>query len=75
MLKIIFQILGVIGFICICTLSFIIPNNPYEIISTPNYSLPLFIYIIIGVGSLYLIILYGVYCLIDNRIYKPTTSK
>lgn len=68
MLEKIFKTLGIIGFIIICVLSFIIPNNPFEIMQTPNYSLPLFLYIIIGGGSLYLIILYGIYYLIDNRV-------
>ena len=53
MLENIFKILGIIGFFVICIISFIIPNNPIEIIQTTNYSMPLFIDIIIIVSLLY----------------------
>lgn len=53
MLENIFKILGIIGFFVICIISFIIPNNPFEIIQTTNYSMPLFIDIIIIVSLLY----------------------
>lgn len=53
MLENIFKILGIIGFFVICIISFIIPNNPFEIIQTTNYSMPLFTDIIIIVSLLY----------------------
>jgi len=61
MLKDIFKILGIGGFIAIYIIAFTIPSNPYEII--PSYTLysfdkPLWLWIILGGDFLYLIILY-----------------
>lgn len=68
MLEKIFKILGVVGCIAIFIMSFIIPKNPFEIIQTPTSSYPYFLSIIIIGGILYLLILYGIYTLI-NKIY------
>lgn len=70
MLKRIFQILGVIGFITICVLAFILPTNPNEIIpalSVMSFDKPLWLCIIIGGGFIYLISLNAIYDKINNR--------
>ena len=64
MLKRVFQTLGVIGFIIICVLAFVIPSNPNKIIysitgMTPN--LPLWFDIILCCSFIYEIILYSIY--------------
>ena len=64
MLKRIFQILGVVGFLIICILAFIIPENPYKIIpaiSMMSFDKPLWLCIIIVAGFFYLITLYAIY--------------
>ena len=68
MLENIFKILGIIGFIAICVMAFTIPSNPFETIKGVNYYYPIFLCIIMGGGILYLLILYGVYSII-NRMY------
>lgn len=71
MLENIFKILGVIGFIAICIMAFVIPSNPYEIIPSYTYmgfDKPLWLCIILGGGFLYLIILYSIYDFINKRI-------
>lgn len=63
-MKLIFQIIGVIGFIIICICAFTIPNNPYEIIPalTPmSFDKPLWFAIIFGGGFLYLLIIMALY--------------
>ena len=73
MLKRIFQILGVVGFITIYVLAFIVPTNPNEIIpalSVISFDKPLWLCIIIGGGFKYLIILYSIYDIINNRLYN-----
>lgn len=63
-MKLIFQIVGVIGFIVICICAFTIPSNPYEIIPalTPmNFDKPLWFAIIFGGGFLYLLIKMALY--------------
>lgn len=75
MLEKIFKILGVIGFVVICILSFIIPSNPLDIVvKGVNYDYPMFLCIIVFGGLLYSIILYGIYLLI-NTIYKKYLNK
>ncbi len=69
MLKSIFQILGIVGFIIICILAFVVPSNPYEIIpalTVMSFDKPLWLCIIVGDGFLYLIVLYALY----NRIIE-----
>lgn len=73
MLKRIFQILAVIGFMAICVLAFIVPANPNEIIpalTLISFDKPLWFCIIIGGGFIYLIILYSIYDIINNRLYN-----
>lgn len=70
MLEKIFKILGIVGFIVICIMAFIIPSNPFEIINTPNYAIPLFIDIIVIGSILYFLILYGIYSLINKMYIK-----
>lgn len=73
MLKRIFQILGVVGFITIYVLAFIVPTNPNEItpaLSVISFDKPLWLCIIIGGGFIYLIILYSIYDIINNRLYN-----
>lgn len=70
MLKKIFQILAIIGIIIISILAFILPNNPYEIIpaiSITSFDKPLWLCIIIGGGSLYLMILYYIYDKLESK--------
>ena len=70
MLKRIFQILGVVGFITICVLAFIVPTNPNQIIpamTVMSFDKPLWLCIIIGGGFIYLIMLYTIYNIINNR--------
>lgn len=75
MLEKIFKILGVIGFVVICILSFIIPSNPLDIVVKGiNYDYPLFLCIIMWGGLLYLIVLYGIY-LLANKIYIKILNK
>lgn len=75
MLEKIFKILGVIGFVVICILSFIIPSNPLDIVvKGVNYDYPLFLCIIMWGGLLYLIVLYGIY-LLTNKIYIKILNK
>ena len=70
MTKIIFQLLGIIGFIIICILAFTIPSDPYKIIpalTIMSFDKPLWFCIIFGGGILYLLILYGIYDYIINK--------
>lgn len=64
MKKILFSIIAILGIIVIIILSFIIPNNPYQII--PAYTLitldkPLWLDIVISCSFIYIIILYSIY--------------
>ena len=70
MLKRVFQILGIIGFIAICILAFVIPSNPNQIIpalTVMSFDKPLWFCIIIGGGFIYLIILYSIYDRLINK--------
>ena len=70
MLKSIFQILGIVGFIIICILAFVVPSNPYDIIpalTVMSFDKPLWLCIIVGGGFIYLMSLYAVYDKIANR--------
>lgn len=63
-MRILFQLLGAVGFIIICVCAFTIPNNPYEIIPAMtiySFDKPLWLCIIVGGGFLWLMILLGVY--------------
>ena len=68
-MKVLFKIIGMLGFVIICICAFAIPDNPYEMI--PSYSLwgfdkPLSSCIIFGGGFTY-----GMLCLyIYNRKYN-----
>lgn len=64
MLKKIFQVLGIVGFLIICILAFIIPENPYKIIpaiSMMSFDKPLWLCIILVGGFFYLITIYAIY--------------
>lgn len=64
MIKTLFQGLVIIGIIVISILAFTIPSNPYEIIpamSVMSFDKPLWFAIIVGLGSLYLLILWYIY--------------
>lgn len=70
MLKRIFIIIGIIGMIAISIMSFIIPNNPYEIIpalTIMSFDKPLWLCIIVGGGFIYLLILYSIYDKIEEK--------
>ena len=70
MLKRVFQILGIIGFIVICILAFVIPSNPNQIIpalTVMSFDKPLWLCIIIGGGFIYLITLYSIYNKLNNN--------
>lgn len=68
MLEKIFKILDIVGFIAICIMAFIIPNNPFEMIHTLTNSYPYFLCIIVIGSLLYLLLLYVIYSLI-NKLY------
>lgn len=70
MLKRVFQLLGIIGFIAICILAFVIPSNPNQIIpalTVMSFDKPLCLCIIIGGGFIYLITLYSIYNKLNNN--------
>ena len=70
MLKRIFQIIALLGFVVICIIAFTIPNHSYEIIPTisiTSFDKPLWLCIIIGGGSLYFIILYYIYDKLNTK--------
>ncbi len=69
-LKRVFQLLGIIGFIAICILAFVIPSNPNQIIpalTVMSFDKPLWLCIIIGGGFIYLITLYSIYNKLNNN--------
>ena len=64
MYKIIFYIISLLGFITIIISSFVIPNNPFEII--PSYNLitidrPLWLNIVISCSFFYILIINYIY--------------
>jgi len=61
-----FNILGIVGASIIFILSFIVPTNPFEIIKCAINDYPAFMIYGIGGGALYLLILYGIYNLIEK---------
>lgn len=61
-----FNILGIGGASIILLLSFIIPENPFEIWKGINMDYPLFMIYGVGGGALYLLVLYGIYNLIEK---------
>ena len=68
-MKLLFQILGIVGFLIICVCAFTIPNDPYEIIPALTYmsfDKPLWLCIIVGGGFTYLLILLGIYDKIEG---------
>ena len=70
MLKRVFQILGIMGFIAICILAFVIPSNPNQIVpalTVMSFDKPLWFCIIIGSGFIYLITLYSIYDKLTNK--------
>ncbi len=70
MLKRIFIIIGIISMIAISIMTFIIPNNPYEIIpalTIMSFDKPLWLCIIVGGGFIYLLILYSIYDKIEEK--------
>ena len=70
MLKRVFQILGIMGFIAICILAFVIPSNPNQIIpalTVMSFDKPLWLCIIIGCSFIYLITLYSIYNKLNNN--------
>lgn len=61
-----FIITGLIGIIIICILSFIIPNNPYEMIPSFTYlsfDKPLWLCITLSGSFIYISLLYEIYVL------------
>lgn len=61
-----FNILGIGGASIIFILSFIVPTNPFEIIKCAINDYPAFMIYGIGGGALYLLVLYGIYNLIEK---------
>lgn len=64
MKKIIFQVLGVLGFIAIIISAFTIPSNPYEIVpslTAIGFDKPLWLCIVVGGGFLYLVLFLAIY--------------
>ena len=72
-MRLTFKVIGVLGFIIICIMAFIIPNNPYEIIpsiSSVGFDKTLWFAIIVGGGFLYLMTLLSLYERIENEKNK-----
>ena len=70
MLKIIFQIIAILGIVIISILAFVLPNDTYMIIpamSVMSFDKPLWFAIIFGGSFIYLFILYGIYDYLSER--------
>lgn len=70
MLKLSFQVIGLVGVLIISYLAFTIPINPHEIIpamSVMGFDKPLWLCIIVGCGVPYLIALWYVYDTLKQR--------
>lgn len=65
-MKRVFYVLAGVGFGIIFILSFIIPINPFEIWKGAYMDYPLFVVYGVGGGALYLLVLYGIYNLIEK---------
>ena len=73
----VFILLEIIGIVIIIILSFIVPNNPFELIPSPSimsFDKPLWLDIIIICTFIYLLLLYYIDNLYDeimsSRIYR-----
>ncbi len=72
-MKNIFYVLGVVGSIVICILSFVLPNNPHEIIpaiSMMGFDKPLWLALIITGLVFYNGLLYGIYDTLKKKYGK-----
>lgn len=72
-MRLTFKIVGLLGFIIICILAFVIPVNPYEIvpaISSVGFDKPLWFAIIVGGGFLYLMTLLSLYDKMETKYGK-----
>ncbi|MBE6144709.1 MAG: hypothetical protein E7169_03950 [Firmicutes bacterium] len=71
MLKIIFQVLAIVGVIIISILAFTLPSDPYEIIpamSVMSFDKPLWACYMFGGSFLYLLVLLGIYDIVNKKI-------
>lgn len=71
MLKIIFQVLAIVGVIIISILAFTLPSDPYEIIpamSVMSFDKPLWACYMLGGSFLYLLVLLGIYDIVNKKI-------
>ncbi len=70
MLKRLFQVLAIVGLLIISVLAFVLPTNPSETIpalTVMTFDKPLWLCIIVGGGFIYLIMLYSLYNIINNK--------
>lgn len=70
MLKIIFQIIAILGIVIISILAFVLPNDPYMIIpamSVMSFDKPLWFAIIVSCSFVYICILYSIYDYLSER--------
>lgn len=73
MMKKIFISFSIIGVFIILILSFIIPNNPFEMlpkIPESTFDKPVWLCILVIGSLIYLIILWSIYDFINERWYK-----
>lgn len=71
MLKIIFQVLAIVGVIIISILAFTLPSDPYEIIpamSVMSFDKPMWACYMFGGSFLYLLVLLGIYDIVNKKI-------
>ena len=68
MLKIIFQVLAIVGVIIISILAFTLPSDPYEIIPAMSFDKPMWACYMFGGSFLYLLVLLGIYDIVNKKI-------
>lgn len=71
MLKIIFQVLAIVGVIIISILAFTLPSDPSEIIpamSVMSFDKPMLACYMFGGSFLYLLVLLGIYDIVNKKI-------
>lgn len=72
-MKRLFIMLSIVGMIIISVCAFTIPNNPNEIIpalSIMSFDKPLWLCIIVGIGFIFLLVLWTIYDKITGNITK-----
>lgn len=70
MLKILFQVLAVVGVVIISILAFVVPSDPYEIVpalTIMSFDKPLWVCYMFGGSFMYLLVLLGIYDKIRHK--------